>query len=644
MNTKTFVISGALLAALWGIAPRPSVAQLKQDMLDKIVAALPDNAPATPAQARKVLIYTRANGFVHSSIPYGAEALRLMGEKTKAYTATVTDDPKSFEPETLKSYDAVVFLSTTGDALRPANFDKLNADEKKQATADEERYKTALMDFVKGGKGYLGIHAATDCYYNWQDYGKMTGGYFDGHPWHEKVGIDNQDPTNPLNAMFNGQDFEIVDEIYQFKDYNRNNQRVLTALDLSKTNLNKGGVKRMDGDFAVSWAKTLEKGRVFYCSLGHREEIYWNPVIMKHYLAGLQFAMGDLKAETSPLPLPEATTKLMRAWIETPIAPERVSDTLQGAYIGTYLPSLQAAVAPKTARANVLAQGGEGNNDYLITLDVPEGQGTKRVEIPAKKEGDKLVVAANVGGADWKGGFEGGNLKLSSAGEWVFARDDKASPTAGQKPPANAVVLLPFTEGQAPKLDELTNQNWRRVQDGSIQVNAGDQRTKREFGDLRLHLEFQTPYMPGSRGQGRGNSGVYLQDRYEVQVLDSFGLPPKDNEVGGIYQIAVPKVNAALPPGTWQTYDMAFRAARLNADGSVKSPPTITVYLNGQLIHDNVVIPRTTGGAAGNTHVAKGPIRLQDHGDRVRYRNIWVVEEKFADEGPLPNPLELNKG
>ena len=644
MNTKTFVISGALLAALWGIAPRPSVAQLKQDMVDKIVAALPDKAPATPAQARKILIYTRANGFVHSSIPYGAEALRLMGEKTRAYTATVTDDPKSFEPDNLKQYDAVVFLSTTGDALRPAGFDKLNADEKKQATADEERYKTALMDFIKGGKGYLGIHAATDCYYNWQDYGKLTGGYFDGHPWHEKVGIDNQDPNNPLNAMFNGQDFEITDEIYQFKDYNRNNQRVLTALDLSKTNLNKGGVKRMDGDFAVSWAKTWEKGRVFYCSLGHREEIYWNTMIMKHYLAGLQFAMGDLKADTSALPLPEATTKLMRAFLEIPIAPEKVSDTLQGVYIGTYLPSLQAAVAPKTARANVLAWGGDGNNDYLITLDVPEGNGTRRVEIPAKKEGDKLTVAANAGGADWKGGFEGGNLKLSGAGEWAFARDDKASATAGLKPPANAVVLLPFTEGQAPKLDEWTNQNWRRVNDGSMMVSGGDTRSKREFGDLRLHLEFMTPYMPPARGQGRGNSGVYLQDRYEVQVLDSFGLPPKDNEVGGIYQIAVPQVNAALPPGTWQSYDMAYRAPRFNVDGSVKSPPTITVYLNGQLIHDNVVIPRTTGGAAGNTHVAKGPLRLQDHNNPVRYRNIWVVEEKFADEGPLPNPLQANKG
>jgi type 1 glutamine amidotransferase len=643
MNNKTFVISGALLAALWGTAPNASAA-IKPEDLAKVQAALPDKAQVAPAQARKLLIYTRSNGFVHSSIDLGAEALRLMGEKSGAYTATISDDPKSFEPENLKNYDAVAFVSTTGDAFRPAGFDKLNADEKKAATANEERYKAALLEFVKGGKGWMGIHAATDSYYGWQDYGKMTGGYFDGHPWHEKVGIDNQDPNSPLNAMFNGQDFEITDEIYQFKDYNRNNQRVLTALDLAKTNLNRGGVKRMDGDFAVSWAKTLEKGRVFYCSLGHREEIYWNPVVMKHYLAGLQFAMGDLKADTAPLPLPAETTRLMRAWIETPIAPENVNDTLHGVYTGNFLPSPQAAVAPRTVVANVLAQGGNGNNDYLITLDVPEGDGTKRVEIPAKKEGDKLTIAANAGGADWKGGLEGGNLKLSGVGEWTLARDAKASATAGLKPPANAVVLLPYAEGQAPKLDEWQNQNWRRVNDGSMMVNAGDQRTKREFGDIRLHLEFQTPYMPGSRGQGRGNSGVYLQDRYEVQVLDSFGLPPKDNEVGGIYQIAVPKVNAGLPPGTWQTYDMAFRAARFNADGSVKSPPTITIYLNGQLIHDNVVIPRTTGGAAGNTHVAKGSLRLQDHGDRVRYRNIWVVEEKFADEGPLPNPLELNKG
>lgn len=639
MNTKSFVISGALLAALWGIAPKPSCAAIKPEDLAKVQASLPAKAPAVPAAPRKVLIYTRANGFVHSSIDLGAEALRLMGEKTGAYVGTATDDPKAFEPDNLKQYDAVVFVSTTGDALKPKDFGKLDEAAKKQATADEERYKTALLDFVKGGKGYMGIHAATDCYYGWADYGKMTGGYFDGHPWHEKVGIDNQDPTNPLNAMFNGQDFEITDEIYQFKDYNRNNQRVLTALDLAKTNLNKGGVKRADGDFAVSWAKTLEKGRVFYCSLGHREEIYWNPTIMQHYLAGLQFALGDLKADTSPLPLPAATTAQMRAWLEIPIPPDNPNDKLHGVYVGNYLPTPQAAQAPKAVVANVLAWGGNGNNDYLITLEVPEGAGAKRVEIPAKKEGDKLTIAANAGGADWKGALEQGNLKLSGSGEWQLARDDKASATAGLKPPPNAIVLLPFEEGKAPNLSEWQNQNWRRVEDGSMRVYGGDQRTKREFGDVRLHLEFMTPYMPGDRGQGRGNSGVYLQDRYEVQVLDSFGLVPRDNEVGGIYQIAVPKINASLPPGTWQAYDMAFRAPRLNADGSVKTPAAITVYLNGKLIHDNVVIPKTTGGAAPG-QVAKGPIRLQDHGNPVRFRNIWVVEKNFADDAPLPNPLE----
>jgi hypothetical protein len=152
----------------------------------------------------------------------------------------------------------------------------------------------------------------------------------------------------------------------------------------------------------------------------------------------------------------------------------------------------------------------------------------------------------------------------------------------------------------------------------------------REFRDFRLHLEFMTPYEPTKRGQGRGNSGVYILDRYEVQVLDSFGLVPAKGDCGAIYGQAPPKTNASLPPLTWQTYDITFRAARLGEDGKLLEPPVITVLHNGVKIHDKRPIPQPTGSARRKGHIAEGPIRLQDHRNKVRYRNIWAVDLKDA--------------
>ncbi|RYZ50160.1 MAG: DUF1080 domain-containing protein [Sphingobacteriales bacterium] len=164
-----------------------------------------------------------------------------------------------------------------------------------------------------------------------------------------------------------------------------------------------------------------------------------------------------------------------------------------------------------------------------------------------------------------------------------------------------------------------------------------DNRTNQEFGDIKLHLEWMTPLKPEARGQERGNSGVYLQDRYELQVLDSFGLDSKDNDAGGIYQITTPLENASLPPGQWQTYDITFRAPRLYTDGTIAKSPVITVLHNGVVIQKNIEIPRSTGGAVEGI-VAKAPIRLQDHGNPVRYRNMWVQELTDQPWTPTAKP------
>jgi type 1 glutamine amidotransferase len=188
-----------------------------------------------------------------------------------------------FKPESLNTFDAVCFNNTTGELFEDATL------------------KQALLDFIRGGKGIVGIHAATDCFYNWPEFGALMGGYFDGHPWNETVTVKLDEPGHPVNAAFGGKPFEIADEIYQFKEpYTRHALRVLLRLDTDKTNMTRDGIKRTDKDFAVSWVRNYGLGRLFYCSLGHREEIFCNPAVLGHYLAGIQFALGDLPADATP--------------------------------------------------------------------------------------------------------------------------------------------------------------------------------------------------------------------------------------------------------------------------------------------------------------------------------------------------------
>ena len=161
----------------------------------------------------------------------------------------------------------------------------------------------------------------------------------------------------------------------------------------------------------------------------------------------------------------------------------------------------------------------------------------------------------------------------------------------------------------------------------SCRSAGGNIITKQKFdGNFKLHVEFRVPYMPKANGQGRGNSGVYVQGRYEVQVLDSYGLKSKDNDCGGIYTVAAPLVNACKAPTIWQTYDIEFTAP-VCEDGKKIAPAVMTVYQNGVKIHDAVKITKdnTTAGLGGDP-CTPGPIMLQDHGNPVQFRNIWLVQ------------------
>ena len=274
-------------------------AQVKPDIIEKIQAALPASAPAKAKKSRKVLIFSKTNGFRHGSIAVGAKSLAMLGEKTGAYTAVHSEDDSMFEADKLKEFDAVIMLNTTGELFRPRRLPK-DAAQKKAALEREERLKKNLVDFVKSGKGLAGTHSGTDTYKNWKDYNDMMGGAFAGHPWHSLVPIKNLEPGHVVNKCFEGKGFSVKDEIYQFRLNTAlaTDRRMLLSLDGSKMNL-----KRNDGRkefYPISWVSTYGKGRTFYCSLGHRNEIYYNPVVLQHYLAGFQYALGDLEADGSP--------------------------------------------------------------------------------------------------------------------------------------------------------------------------------------------------------------------------------------------------------------------------------------------------------------------------------------------------------
>jgi type 1 glutamine amidotransferase len=272
---------------------------LKADELQKIRSAVPDKPTVRPAKPRKILVFWRCEGFFHSSIPVVNEALKIMGQKTGAYEVAVcTDDYSVFTSEKLRQFDAICFNNTTHLKFHP------------QETP--ERCK-ALMDFVKGGKGIVGVHAATDNFYNWpkgkgwSEASEMMGGKFTGHPWGSggTWAFKIDDPAHPLMAAFEGKGFKISDEIYRTDPplYSRSKQRVLMSLDMSDpTTKNARGVRPSDDDTGITWIKTWGKGRMFYCSLGHNNHIFWNPTILQHYLDGIQFALGDYKVDTTPKP------------------------------------------------------------------------------------------------------------------------------------------------------------------------------------------------------------------------------------------------------------------------------------------------------------------------------------------------------
>ncbi len=206
-------------------------------------------------------------------------------------------------------------------------------------------------------------------------------------------------------------------------------------------------------------------------------------------------------------------------------------------------------------------------------------------------------------------------------------KDPGPSPTLWAQPPKideNTVVLFDGESWTGWRKRDGTPSQWEVQADGSVLVKGGDAITEMEFRDCQLHVEFLCPLMADRQGQGRANSGVYLHGRYEVQVLDSFGLEPGPDDCGAIYSVAPPLFSVCRPPETWQTYDIVFRAPRFGEDGQLTEPPCLTVMHNGVIIQNAVPVPHPTRAGLDNQMPQTGPLMLQDHGNPVRYRNIWL--------------------
>lgn len=327
-------------------------------------------------------------------------------------------------------------------------------------------------------------------------------------------------------------------------------------------------------------------------------------------------------------------------WIDPADSTLPADFKIQGEYVGAYKGgdklgcqvialgngALQAVLLP----GGLPGEGWDGKNKILMDgkvngdkADFTPAKGMKKYLAQKPEEFSATSKYPPAGQKDCLATISGETLtgKADDGKAFELKKITRKSTTLGAKPPEGAIVLF---DGK--NTDEWTGGR-NDKEHGILNTDGKDILSKRKFNNYQLHVEFMLPYRPDARGQGRGNSGVYQVDHYEVQVLDSFGLDGKNNECGGVYTKADPKVNMCLPPLVWQTYDIDFTNA-VQENGKKTKNARMTMKHNGVVIHDNIEINGPTGGSRSDPEGTPGPIKLQGHGNPLQYRNIWIVEKK----------------
>jgi len=231
----------------------------------------PTGTPAAPG--RRLLYLTTSAGFRHDVLPLSQQVIRDLGLRSGSFDTVATEDLAMVTRDNLARFDAIAFF-TTGELPLDAN------------------QKAALLDFVRGGKGFIGIHSATDTLYAWPEYGAMIGAYFDGHPWHQEVVLRVEDSSHPATRGFPAS-FRLNDEIYQVRNWSRADVHVLISLDPASVDLNAPGVNRADHDFALAWTRVEGRGRVFYTALGHEPAVWQDSRFQQLLTGGIRWSLGD---------------------------------------------------------------------------------------------------------------------------------------------------------------------------------------------------------------------------------------------------------------------------------------------------------------------------------------------------------------
>lgn len=317
MVMKTFSQSATLCAAWlcgWVMLMHCSASAADADYKEpnpKVIASVESTALSLKAapikKPRRVLVYGISFGPHRNTIRTAEQVLTLLGKKTGAYRAVVSDDLANFDPGNLKEFDAVIFANTTGEVFcRPADkeqFVALSAGEKQKQEAIAARLVKNLDDYVRAGGGFMGIHSATDTLKNHKAYGALIGAVFSQHPWgpKETVTIKVEDPGHALvRGVFEKDEFKFNDEIYEFREpYDRKELHVILSLDVAKSDKPNRPLRRTDGDYPIAWTRSHGRGRVFYCSLGHAVSTFADPTVLNFWLRGIQFVTGDIDDATA---------------------------------------------------------------------------------------------------------------------------------------------------------------------------------------------------------------------------------------------------------------------------------------------------------------------------------------------------------